>query len=531
MGTAEVDHWLNEAQTFIKSHETLDTDLEVTQMGLEQHQAFFSRLVHYKLLLDDKWKVFESMTRASPSRTDSQQIEEGQQATRQKLQDLTLRMDQISQDSSHWEDRLKEGIQRWRSYQESLRLITHWLHRAESLLSEKNSNTQQALEAHSAFFSTADDRLVTVLQKSAQELQQWLPDERRRLTVAEAVDSTVAHWKRVMSQAPQQKMKLEFRLNQESFALVARDVERQLSIEQQALSLPSTVTDQLLKQHVTWFVTPGPAVSQARMLLERLEETAAALPSDPDVQQGYQSVRNQWDALIQRSDIIQGQLEAIPEKWNEYLTKYDDMIQWMSSVDQSVAQMSEDAGSLANYDRLRVQFQAVCTDVDSRREGMKWLVQRLDSLLSYKTPEEGEEAQRKLEELISRYKNLVAVIESNSSKTDLLSKCYGCREEIQKVCSTLDGIQEQMAKADSSNDGGDLDILDSDTLKQETLVKQLDGQRAAIVSLLQRGRDLQHHSNAPGFLTEEVHQLEITWNKTYEMANEKLKKLKGNKMN
>lgn len=94
------------------------------------------------------------------------------------------------------------------------------------------------------------------------------------------------------------------------------------------------------------------------------------------------------------------------------------------------------------------------------------------------------------------------------------------------MCALLDGIQQQQA-AKATAEEADLAVLDVDASRQEALVKQLDGQRAAIVSLLQRGRDLQHHSNAPGFLHDEVQQLEQAWNKTNEMAYEKLKKLKS----
>lgn len=492
-------------------------------MALERHQAFFSRLVNYKLLLEDKWKVFETLIRSSPAPMDPQN-DPDQLATRKRMDELAARMEQVTQDSQTWEERLKEGVQRWRDYQEALRLTTHWLHRAEALLTEKNANAQQTLEAHDAFFSTTDDQMIANLQSASAQLQQWLPDERRRMTVADAVDNAVTSWQRLVSQAPQHKMKLEFRLDEEAFLVIARDLERQLALEQQALSLPTTNTEQLLQQHIQWFVKPSPAVSQARLLVERLEKAAASIP---EVRQAYQNVSDQWQLLNKRSETLLNQLEAIPQKWTEYLTKFDEMVAWMDSVDQSVSGMSEDAGTLENYDRLRAQFHAVCSDVDARRAGMKWLVQRLDSLLSYKSEEEGAAAQLQLEGLIGRYKNLVMIIESNASKAELLSKCYTCREEIHKVCSTLEGIQEQVAKTDPCSDEGDLEALDADTRKHEALVKQLDGQRAAIVSLLQRGRDLQHHANAPGFLTREVQQLEIIWNKTNELANEKLKKLKG----
>ena len=524
VGIKEIEHWLTEAQKSIESLTTLDTDLEATGQGLEKHQAFFSRLVNYKLLLDDKWKMFESMIRSSPVLPSQESNSDDQDllATRQKLEQLTAVTEQVTNDSHQWEVRLTDGIQAWRTYQESLRLTTQWLHRAESLLmAEKNANAQQSLELHAAFFNSMDERLVINLQAAANQLLQWLPDEsKRKMTVSDAVETTMENWQRLTGLAPVHRMKLEFLLDEDAFNRSVRDIDRQLAAEQQSLSHSGTSTAQLLEQHLAWFGTPaGPAVSQVRVLVERMEQNAACIP-DSEIQQSFESVRDQWNALMQRADWILGQLQAIPQKWKEYQTKFDEMVQWMTNVDNSVANMSIDAQSLENFDRLREEFQAICSDVDARREGMKWLVQRLDSMLSYKTEEEGNAAQHQLEELIARYKNLVLVIEATQSKTDLLTKSYLCRQEIHKACASLEA-------SPSEEESGDLSSLDADISKQEAVVKQLDGQRVAIVSLLQRGRDLQHHTGAPEFLAEEVQHLESVWNQTFDKANDKLKKLKG----
>lgn len=65
---------------------------------------------------------------------------------------------------------------------------------------------------------------------------------------------------------------------------------------------------------------------------------------------------------------------------------------------------------------------------------MKWLVQVLDSLVSHRSDEESFKEQKKLEELISRYKNLIPTIEMTMIKTDVYSKCYTYRKEVREVC-------------------------------------------------------------------------------------------------
>ena len=81
--------------------------------------------------------------------------------------------------------------------------------------------------------------------------------------------------------------------------------------------------------------------------------------------------------------------------------------------------------------------------------------------------------------------------------------------------------------ADVMNSLDDLNTVEEHIVEQEAAVRELDAQRANIVSLLQRGRDLQHHASAPAFLAERVHHLEALWSRTNDMVNDKLKKLKG----
>ena len=107
-------------------------------------------------------------------------------ATRKKLEHLTAGIEEITNESHRWEVCLIDGIQAWRYYQESLRLATQWIHRAESLLmAEKNANAQQSLVLHVAFFNSINKRLVNNLQTSSAQLLQGLPaDSMRKMTVS-----------------------------------------------------------------------------------------------------------------------------------------------------------------------------------------------------------------------------------------------------------------------------------------------------------------------------------------------------------
>ena len=69
--------------------------------------------------------------------------------------------------------------------------------------------------------------------------------------------------------------------------------------------------------------------------------------------------------------------------------------------------------------------------MDGKREEMKWLVQTLDALSAHSP--DAQEEQRKLQQLITHYKNLIPTIEMTVTRTDLYSKCYTYRKEVTEV--------------------------------------------------------------------------------------------------
>lgn len=177
--------------------------------------------------------------------------------------------------------------------------------------------------------------------------------------------------------------------------------------------------------------------------------------------------------------------------------------------------------SMTNYNTL---LQKLCQEADNKREEMKWLVQTLDSLTSNRFDHEAESEQRKLEQLITRYKNLIPTIEITMTKTDIYSRSYTYRKEVREVCTLLHRVRDQTTEVPTLESP---ESLKKALQHQETCLNQLEQQRANIVSMLQRGKDLLKDQHAPNFVSSEVQQLEISWNETYGQNIENLKSLKG----
>lgn len=165
----------------------------------------------------------------------------------------------------------------------------------------------------------------------------------------------------------------------------------------------------------------------------------------------------------------------------------------------------------------------MCKEADSKREDMKWLVQTLDSLTSRCPQTKALEEQKKLETLITRYKNLIPSLEITMVKTETLSKCYTYRREVREVCTLLKRVREQSSKETRPENWETMSEL---VRQQENAVVQLDMQRSNIMSMLQRGKDLSKDTEVPKFVQEEVKALESGWSQTYDETVEKLRHLK-----
>lgn len=165
----------------------------------------------------------------------------------------------------------------------------------------------------------------------------------------------------------------------------------------------------------------------------------------------------------------------------------------------------------------------MCQEADNKREDMKWLVQTLDNLISNRSDAEATMEQQKLEKLITRYKNLIPTIEITMTKTDIYSKSYTYRKEVREVCTLLYRVRDQTTEVPKLENH---ESLKKALIHQETCLNQLEQQRANIVSMLQRGKDLLKDQHAPNFVSSEVQQLEISWNETYGQNIETLKILK-----
>ncbi|XP_008555407.1 muscle-specific protein 300 kDa isoform X6 [Microplitis demolitor] len=517
-GQREISGWLDEAEALLSSL-NFSGGRDAVLGQLERHKAFFSRTLYYKSMLESKNKVFSSIVKSVDAHANPETAEGGAE-----LRALNERFNRVVQTAQICEQRLQEAVRCWTKFKECERQMIEWLTAAENLISDKRIDNRQSVDNHKSFFSKVNERLIQDLINAGQDLRNTLPVE-QQTPIIETVDALQQRWKDVMTFAPLHLMRLEFRLDEAAFMQYLKEIEAEVNSEQQSL-IKNEDVESIIQRNKDFFVNQGIVVNVERCLqtLKKISYAYSQLkPNDTSLQEAVAHAEQLWEDSAQRVEIIREQLRQVPEQWAEYRKRYDEMVRWMDQVDSTLRTILKEVNSLEEFEKEKSIFQKVCHEADGKREHMKWLVQTLDSLTTNRSDREAITEQHQLEMLITRYKNLIPTIEITMTKTDIYTKSYTYRKEVREVCTLLRKVKEQNTVESSTQVP---ENLKDAVVHQETRLSHLEQQRANIVSMLQRGKDLLKDQHAPPFVSSEIQQLESNWNETYGQSIETLKSLK-----
>nr|XP_033322974.1 nesprin-1 [Megalopta genalis] len=520
-GQKEIAAWLDEADRVLAGAD-LSGGREQILARLDRHKAFFSRTLYYRSMLESKNKVFTSMVKSVDSHADVASAEGGK-----TLRELNDRFDGASQAAQLWEQRLQEAVRCWTRFNESERQVSEWLTVAETTMNDKHTDSSRhLLEYRKELFARANEKWIQEFANAGQDLKNVLPVE-QQAPVTEAVETLRKRWKKVLTLAPLHLMGLEFRLYEITFLRYLKDLEAELNAEQQALTKNDNA-ESILQRNKEFFVKQG-TILEVEKCLEALKKIGKAYsllkPDDDSLAEAARNAERLWEDSAQRVESLREQLKQVPQQWAAYKKKFDEMVRWMDHVDSNLRTILHEVNTLEEFETEKTIFQKICREADSKREEMKWLVQTLDSLTSNRSDNEALSEQNRLEQLITRYKNLIPTIEITMTKTDIYSKSYTYRKEVREVCTLLRKVREQ-SQVDAVVAEGP-ESLRTAVAHQESRLSQLEHQRSNIVSMLQRGKDLLKDQHAPQFLSVEVQQLKSSWNDTYGQSVETLKSLKS----
>ena len=349
---------------------------------LEQHRGYFNKTINIQAMLQSKNNVFQSMLKNT----------EGKEGI--DIVDLKTRMSKLNErfantvdTSKQVELRLNDALKSWTRFQEGQNRVMKWIQEAQILIAVKHIESKENVETHKAFFVKNNDAIMQEFVQAAQDLEAFMASGEKEQLVSN-IKRLHEKWNDIQSFAPLHMMKVEFRLDEDTFIKYVKNIEKEVSNEASSFHNNDNVAD-ILKQHTEFFKSSNLLAKVENCLenLQRLSKTfTEKMPEDVGLQESYARHKDHWDVVLSRVNALFGQLQQIPEQWRSYESRFSQMVRWMDNIDASLARMFKGTSSPEDFEMEKEKFQEICQDVEQRREDMKWLVQQLDQLVSHRCP-------------------------------------------------------------------------------------------------------------------------------------------------
>lgn len=353
-GQKEIHQWLDEAEKLLSSF-TASGGRDVAQTQLDKLKSFFSRSLYYKSMLDSKRKVFQNIVQ-SLDKDGGVDTTDGYE----KMKHLNERFIYVMENAQQWEQRFQEILRCWHNFNECERTINDWLHQAESLLGDKHVENRAAIDQHKAFFDRVNDRWMQDLVQSGQDLMKSLP-QNEQLLVQSSIENLQRRWKDVLAFAPLHLMKMEFRLDEISFAQYLKDVEKEIINEQHSYNRNENV-DSILARNQEFFKPRGIS-HEINKHLENMKRISVNYeqrrPSDDSLKNNLERAQMQWQATNKKLEELRRNLQQIPQQWNTYHERFATMVVWMNHVDNTLKNILTDINSVEEFEKEKAIFQ-VC---------------------------------------------------------------------------------------------------------------------------------------------------------------------------
>jgi nesprin-1 len=351
------------------------------QNQLDEHRNFFVKNINMQAMLQSKNNVFQSMVKNTEGK-------EGIDLShlRGRMAVLNEKFSDTIESSKQAEARLQSALKCWATFLECQSRVMKWIQDAQILIAVKHIESKENVETHKAFFIENNDQLMAEFVACAQDLKKYI-SEAEQSQLATNIGRLQEKWNEIQAFAPLHMMKVEFRLDEDTFLKYVKEVEKELTAEATSFHRSENV-ELILKQHKEFFAPSLLAKIEACVAsLGRLSQAfAVRVPEDPVLQEAYQRHKAHWDTVLGRVEALHHQLRQIPEQWRAYEARYSNMAAWMDSIDSSLGKMFRSAScSPEEFEAERTNFQQICEDVEQRREDMKWLVQQLDQLVSHRS--------------------------------------------------------------------------------------------------------------------------------------------------
>lgn len=352
MGQQEITKWLDDAENLLSTY-NLATRKSHTLGQLEKHKQFFAKTLYYKSMLESKNVVLQNLVKAADV---EKNIDTG--IAQDKMANINERFGYVVSNAVQWERKLHEIIGCWSAFETSEKQLADYLKKANHWLTQPLTDNREDLDAQMTFFESITDKYVKNFIGAANELSQYLPSAGKQ-DVVEIVDKLQLKWNNLITIVPLHLMKIHFYTENIKFAHLVRDIEKELSYEEQAFHRNENLDD-LLSQHMQFF-QQSPVMKTAELSLSNMHNILnhynSELPNDKELNNTYQNRAIVWQNICKRVDIIFNDLQQIPDQWKNYRQKFSQIQKWMDNVEVSLSRLTKELNSLEEFEREKLVFQ------------------------------------------------------------------------------------------------------------------------------------------------------------------------------
>ncbi|CAG0880678.1 unnamed protein product [Cyprideis torosa] len=519
-GLDEVTDWMKQASEHIRRTLT-EGNIAQLQGSLDAHRAFFSRMPYYRSLLESKNNMLDNFIKStSPEdQIDTRPLEE-------RVDRISDSFNNLAASAQDTEQKLHDGVNSWRKYLDATREMEEYTSAVHRIAAENLQDaTPSSLQSKKRILEKTVDLLTVTITSAVAQLESHLPPTEKNQVRQE--ESTLQRdFMAAKNLVPSLLSRLNFYEERINFLECINAVQAELASENAALNRNEDA-QMILQKHQQFFAGDQDSpLALAELKLISMESRVATCGEDQPLKDAARACRETFNAVLQEKSEVLKQIQQIPSQWKEYESKFQEMSEWIVSVEQCIKAIDGEFPSQKEFDKECKKLTSVCRSVGSRKSDMKSLVAQLDHLVSLGPVERAEEEQQKLEKLITKYRSIIPAIEATLDKIKQISKCYAFRETMEKMKCTLEEIKSACSRSALPETYEDaLDMVAA----QERLVGRLDNIRDTVMATVQRGKDLSRDSAAPGFVQQGVDKLESEWNTVNKVAMERLSKLSGTK--
>ncbi|XP_028967016.1 nesprin-1 [Galendromus occidentalis] len=495
--------WLDQAEVLISTY-AAPVDKRSVETLLQKHRDFFSKLSEIQAVLDCKNKIMRDIKEeAGPANVDVGALDH-------KIASIYQRFTNVQDLSKQWEKALDEALTRWTNLEEHTSNLESWLSEAEPLV-EKDSNVMEQV----AFFSRPYQHLYLSFIASAKDVLSTV-DPSQVAALSQRVTALQERYKAVIRVLPDPSEQSKLNQLNQKFMLHLENIRKELREELVLITSGRSESANVAQRHREFFRDCGD-LKLLHEIIRDMEALATNNDSRPVHPFNSEMMLNNQRELKDVIDEIQrtkNLLTMSDKQYTEYQTRVNKLITWMDDVDKNVTTLLEnDIPSSSDYEKLREKFNAICADVSSKEDDIKWLIRQLQQLIPNMTQEQATAEKGNLEFLVQRYQQLVPSIEMTTKVSETIHKIIIYREEVHKVTKWMTEIKTSELPVDQ--------LQNIQREHQERVIK-LEAEKSA---LLDEARRVAPGMVVPKALSQQVNQLQGDFTLVSECAKKNVQAL------